>query len=60
MDWSHLDKTKILKKISSLFKKVREFLPEDCDLSFDTIVVILVPTAIEQGKKFQRLGYSSF
>ena len=60
MDWRSFRQDQDPKKDFSLFKKVREFLPEDCDLSFDANCGYSVPTAIEQCKKFQDMGIAHF
>jgi|TARA_B100001146_G_C16195507_1_gene441464 L-alanine-DL-glutamate epimerase-like enolase superfamily enzyme len=60
MDWRSFRQDSNPKKDFSLFEKCREFLPDDCDLSFDANCGYSVPTAIEQGKKFQDLGIAHF
>ena len=60
MDWRSFRQDSNPKKDFSLFEKCREFLPDDCDLSFDANCGYSVPTAIEQGKKFQDLGLAHF
>ena len=46
--------------ISLIFKKCREWLPDDCSLSFDANRGYSVPTAIEQGRRFEDLGIAWF
>ena len=60
MDWRSFRQDSNPKKDFSLFEKCREFLPDDCDLSFDANCGYSVPTAIEQGKSFQDLGIAHF
>ena len=60
MDWRSFRQDSNPKKDFSLFEKCREFLPDDCDLSFDANCGYSVPTAIEQGKRFQDLGIAHF
>jgi L-alanine-DL-glutamate epimerase-like enolase superfamily enzyme len=60
MDWRSFRQDSNPKKDFSLFEKCREFLPDNCDLSFDANCGYSVPTAIEQGKRFQDLGIAHF
>ena len=60
MDWRSFRQDSNPKKDFSLFEKCREFLPDDCELSFDANCGYSVPTAIEQGKRFQDLGIAHF
>lgn len=60
MDWRSFRQDYDPVKDFNLFKKCRDFLPDDIDLSFDANCGYSVPTAIEQGKKFQDLGIAHF
>ena len=60
MDWRSFRQDSNPKKDFSLFEKCREFLPDDCELSFDANCGYSVPTAIEQGRRFEEIGIAHF
>ena len=60
MDWRDYRQDSNPTKDFAIFKKCREWLPEECTLGFDANCGYSVPTAIEQGKKFQELGIAHF
>jgi D-arabinonate dehydratase/D-galactarolactone cycloisomerase len=60
MDWRDYRQDADPKKDFALFKKCREWLPDDCPLSFDANCGYSVPTAIEQGRKFEEMGIAHF
>lgn len=60
MDWREYRQDADPKKDFAIFKKCREWLPDDCPLSFDANRGYSVPTAIEQGRRFEDLGIAWF
>jgi len=60
MDWRDYRQDANPAKDFAIFKKCREWLPDDCPLSFDANCGYSVPTAIEQGRKFEDLGIAHF
>ena len=60
MDWRDYRQDANPTKDFAIFKKCREWLPEECTLGFDANCGYSVSTAIEQGKKFQDLGIAHF
>ena len=60
MDWRDYRQDAAPKKDFAIFKKCREWLPEDCPLSFDANCGYSVPTAIEQGRRFEEIGIAHF
>ena len=60
MDWREYRQDADPKKDFAIFEKCREWLPDDCALSFDANRGYSVPTAIEQGRKFEDLGIAHF
>ena len=60
MDWRDYRQDANPKKDFAIFKKCREWLPEDCPLGFDANCGYSVPTAIEQGRRFESLGIAHF
>ena len=60
MDWRDYRQDADPKKDFAIFRKCREWLPDDCPLSFDANCGYSVPTAIEQGRKFEELGIAHF
>ena len=60
MDWRDYRQDADPVKDYAIFKKCREWLPDDCPLSFDANCGYSVPTAIEQGRKFEDLGIAHF
>ena len=60
MDWRDYRQDADPNKDFALFKKCREWLPDDCPLSFDANCGYSVPTAIEQGRKFEDMGIAHF
>lgn len=60
MDWRDYRQDANPTKDFAIFKKCREWLPEDCPLSFDANCGYSVPTAIEQGRRFEEMGIAHF
>ena len=60
MDWRDYRQDANPKKDFEIFKMCREWLPDDCPLSFDANCGYSVPTAIEQGRKFEEIGIAHF
>ena len=60
MDWRDYRQDSNPRKDFSLFEACREWLPEDVPLSFDANNGYSVPTAIEQGRRFEQLGIAHF
>ena len=60
MDWRDYRQDANPAKDLAIFQKCREWLPDDCPLSFDANCGYSVPTAIEQGRKFEDLGIAHF
>ncbi len=60
MDWRDYRQDSDPKKDFAIFQKCREWLPDDCPLSFDANCGYSVPTAIEQGRRFEELGIAHF
>ncbi len=60
MDWRDYRQDADPKKDFAIFRICREWLPDDCPLSFDANCGYSVPTAIEQGRKFEELGIAHF
>ena len=60
MDWRSYRQDSNPEKDFAIFKKCREWLPDDCPLSFDANCGYSVPTAIEQGRKFEEIGIAHF
>tara|TARA_Y100000817_G_scaffold234120_1_gene186427 strand:+ start:1672 stop:2796 length:1125 start_codon:yes stop_codon:yes gene_type:complete len=60
MDWRAYRQDSNPEKDFAIFKKCREWLPDDCPLSFDANAGYSVPTAIEQGRKFEEIGIAHF
>ena len=60
MDWRDYRQDANPKKDFAIFKKCREWLPEDCTLGFDANCGYSVRTAIEQGRRFESLGIAHF
>ncbi len=60
MDWRDYRQDADPAKDFAIFKKCREWLPDDVPLSFDANCGYSVPTAIEQGRRFEELGIAHF
>lgn len=60
MDWRDYRQDSDPKKDLAIFQKCREWLPDDCPLSFDANCGYSVPTAIEQGRRFEQIGIAHF
>lgn len=60
MDWRDYRQDADPGKDLAIFQRCREWLPEDCPLSFDANCGYSVPTAIEQGRRFEALGIAHF
>lgn len=60
MDWRDYRQDSNPAKDFAIFKKCREWLPDDVPLSFDANCGYSVPTAIEQGRRFEELGIAHF
>ena len=60
MDWRDYRQDSDPKKDFAIFQKCREWLPDACPLSFDANCGYSVPTAIEQGRRFEELGIAHF
>ena len=60
MDWRDYRQDANPKKDFEIFKTCREWLPDDCPLSFDANCGYSVPTAIEQGRRFEEIGIAHF
>ena len=60
MDWRDYRQDSNPRKDFSLFEACHEWLPEDVPLSFDANNGYSVPTAIEQGRRFEQLGIAHF
>ena len=60
MDWRDYRQDSDPKKDLAIFQKCREWLPDDCTLAFDANCGYSVPTAIEQGRRFEELGIFHF
>lgn len=60
MDWRDYRQDSDPRKDLAIFQKCREWLPDDVPLSFDANNGYSVPTAIEQGRRFEELGIAHF
>ena len=60
MDWRDYRQDADPAKDLAIFQKCREWLPDECPLSFDANNGYSVPTAIEQGRRFEELGVAHF
>ena len=60
MDWRDYRQDADPRKDFALFQKCREWLSDDVPLSFDANNGYSVPTAIEQGRRFEQLGIGHF
>ncbi len=60
MDWRDYRQDTDPRKDLAMFQKCREWLPDDVPLSFDANNGYSVPTAIEQGRRFEQLGIAHF
>ena len=60
MDWRDYRQDADPVKDLAIFRKCREWLPDDVPLSFDANCGYSVPTAIEQGRRFQEIGIAHF
>ena len=60
MDWRDYRQDADPAKDLAIFQKCREWLPDDVPLSFDANCGYSVPTAIEQGRRFEELGIAHF
>ncbi len=60
MDWRDYRQDADPAKDFAIFKKCREWLPDEVPLSFDANCGYSVPTAIEQGRRFEELGIAHF
>lgn len=60
MDWRDYRQDADPGKDFAMFRKCREWLPDDVPLSFDANNGYSVPTAIEQGRRFEELGIAHF
>ena len=60
MDWRDYRQDCDPAKDFAIFKKCREWLPDDVPLGFDANCGYSVPTAIEQGRRLESLGVAHF
>ena len=60
MDWRDYRQDSDPAKDLAIFQKCREWLPDDVPLGFDANCGYSVPTAIEQGRRFEQLGIAHF
>ena len=60
MDWRDYRQDSDPAKDLAIFQRCREWLPDDVPLSFDANCGYSVPTAIEQGRRFEELGIAHF
>ncbi len=60
MDWRDNRQDGDPAKDFAIFQRCREWLPDDVPLSFDANCGYSVPTAIEQGRRFEELGIAHF
>ncbi len=60
MDWRDYRQDSDPAKDFAIFQRCREWLPDDVPLSFDANCGYSVPTAIEQGRRFEELGIAHF
>ena len=60
MDWKDYRQDSNPQKDLAIFKKCREWLPDDIPLGFDANNGYSVSTAIEQGRRFEDLGIAHF
>ena len=60
MDWKDYRQDVNPAKDLAIFQKCREWLPDDVYLAFDANNGYSVPTAIEQGRRFEELGISHY
>jgi len=60
MDWRDYRQDSDPAKDLAIFQKCREWLPDGVPLSFDANCGYSVPTAIEQGRRFEELGIAHF
>ncbi len=60
MDWRDYRQDADPAKDLAIFQRCREWLPDDVPLSFDANCGYSVPTAIEQGRRFEELGIAHF
>ena len=60
MDWRDYRQDGDPKKDFEIFKACREWLPDDVPLGFDANNGYSVPTAIQQGRRFEELGVAHF
>ena len=60
MDWRDYRQDSNPIQDFAIFQKCREWLPDDCPLSFDANCGYSVPTAIEQGRRLEELGVAHF
>ena len=60
MDWRDYRQDADPRKDFAIFQACREWLPDEVPLSFDANNGYSVPTAIEQGRRFEELGIAHF
>lgn len=60
MDWRNYRQDSDPAHDLAIFQKCREWLPDDIPLGFDANCGYSVPTAIEQGRRFEQLGIAHF
>ena len=60
MDWKDYRQDANPAKDLAIFQACREWLPDEVPLSFDANNGYSVPTAIEQGRRFEQLGIAHF
>ena len=60
MDWRDYRQDSDPAKDLAIFQRCREWLPDDVPLGFDANCGYSVPTAIEQGRRFEQLGIAHF
>ena len=60
MDWRDYRQDSNPANDLAIFQKCREWLPDNVPLSFDANCGYSVPTAIEQGRRFEELGIAHF
>ncbi len=60
MDWRDYRQDVDPAKDLAIFRECREWLPDDVPLSFDANCGYSVPTAIEQGRRFEEMGIAHF
>ena len=60
MDWRDYRQDRNPANDLAIFQACREWLPDDVPLGFDANCGYSVPTAIEQGRRFEQLGIAHF